>query len=121
MQMILVHNPSWIYNSEKSWLKVLFADLLWQKNITEWLIDLTNKLKQTGRAQPPLISSGSTTGASMGADKTKIYTSLHIRQHDTFGTRAQANLHFVDKIIIYIIDICSNNISRYLDCPTAEC
>jgi hypothetical protein len=34
--------------ADKSWLKVLFADLLWEKNIVEWLIDLADKLKQTG-------------------------------------------------------------------------
>ena len=35
---------------EKLWLKVLFADLLWEKNTTEWLADLTDKLKWTGES-----------------------------------------------------------------------
>jgi hypothetical protein len=30
-------------------LKVLFADLLWEKNTAEWLADLVDKLKRTGR------------------------------------------------------------------------
>jgi hypothetical protein len=35
--------------ADKPWLKVLFADLLWEKNTAEWLTDLADKLKRTGR------------------------------------------------------------------------
>jgi hypothetical protein len=31
----------------KLWLKVLFADLLYEKNTAEWLIDLVDKLKRS--------------------------------------------------------------------------
>jgi hypothetical protein len=33
--------------SEKSWLKVLFVNLLREKNTVEWLTDSADKLKQT--------------------------------------------------------------------------
>jgi hypothetical protein len=35
--------------ADKLWLNVLFADLLWEKNIVEWLADLADKLKRTRR------------------------------------------------------------------------
>jgi hypothetical protein len=35
--------------ADKSRLKVMFADLLLEKNIAEWLTDLADKLKQTER------------------------------------------------------------------------
>jgi hypothetical protein len=34
--------------AEKPWLEVLFTDLLWEKNTTEWLTDSADKLKRTG-------------------------------------------------------------------------
>jgi hypothetical protein len=34
---------------DKPWLKVLFADLLREKNTAEWLAYLDDKLKRTGR------------------------------------------------------------------------
>jgi hypothetical protein len=35
--------------TDKPWLKILFADLLWEKNTVEWLANLTDKLKWTWR------------------------------------------------------------------------
>lgn len=34
--------------ADKTWLKVLFANLLCDKNTTEWLADSVDKLKQIG-------------------------------------------------------------------------
>jgi hypothetical protein len=31
--------------AQKLWMKVLFVDLLWEKNNTEWLADSVDKLK----------------------------------------------------------------------------
>jgi hypothetical protein len=42
---------------DKLWLKVLFADLLREKNTAEWLIDLADKLKRTGRKNSIPLSS----------------------------------------------------------------
>jgi hypothetical protein len=35
--------------ADKPWLKVLFANLLWEKNTAEWLADFADKIKRTGR------------------------------------------------------------------------
>jgi hypothetical protein len=35
--------------TDKPWLKVLFVNLLGEKNIVKWLADLADKLKRTGR------------------------------------------------------------------------
>jgi hypothetical protein len=42
---------------DKLWLKVLFVDLLREKNTAEWLIDLADKLKRTGRKNSIPLSS----------------------------------------------------------------
>jgi hypothetical protein len=42
---------------DKLWLKVLFANLLREKNTAEWLIDLADKLKRTGRKNSIPLSS----------------------------------------------------------------
>ena len=38
--------------ADKPWQKVLLADLLWEKNITEWLADSANKLNNYYRRVP---------------------------------------------------------------------
>jgi hypothetical protein len=43
-----VEDEEFVRLTKKSWLKVLFVDLLWEKNTTEWLIYSADKSKQTG-------------------------------------------------------------------------